>query len=101
MEMNFLTRIKMQLVSTTQKFCTTCSGVSGYGGDGKLSGKIEFGHIWVGEDQRGEKTLINISIIIKALHIKAIFLWNQTVHITKLEVSRKVQLSLVRLLCRH
>lgn len=59
------------------------------GGDMKLSGKIEFGHIWVGEDQRGEKKPYYHSIIIKALHIKAIFLWNQTVHITNLEVSRK------------
>ena len=28
------------------------------GGDMRLSGKIEFGHIWVGEDQRGKKILL-------------------------------------------
>lgn len=43
------------------------------GGDMKLSGKIEFGHIWVGEDQRGEKNPISIPSLSKHYISKLFF----------------------------
>ena len=42
------------------------------GGDMKLSGKIEFGHIWVGEDQR-RKNPINIPSLSKHYISKLFF----------------------------
>lgn len=39
----------------------------------KLSGKIEFGHIWVGEDQRGEKNPISIPSLSKHYISKLFF----------------------------
>lgn len=61
----------MSLVSTTQRAFLTCSGVSAYGEDMKLSEEVQFGHIWVGEGQ--EKNFSQHSIIIKALSITDIF----------------------------
>lgn len=58
------------------------------GGDMKLSGKIEFGHIWVVEDRRGEKILLTFHHYLSITYQSYFSMEPNSTH-HRTEVSRK------------